>query len=66
MCAVWPTPTGLGAAVIFAYVGMFQGGVCALMFCTNIVDADIDNTRTNAITMDSFLPYCIFILLKVF
>jgi hypothetical protein len=42
---VCPTPTGFGETLMYVYVGTFQGGVCAEMFCINNVGNSIETIR---------------------
>jgi hypothetical protein len=51
MYAFWPTPTGLGAALMKANVGMFHAGVCALAFGTSRVEAPIEIVKNIAIAI---------------
>jgi hypothetical protein len=47
----WPTPTGLGAAEMYAYETMFHAGVCALAGDRVVIGITIDSTR-HKVTME--------------
>jgi len=58
-----PTPTGLGATAMYANVGIFHAGVCALTFGTTIIAAPIEIIKNKAIAIATvlFLAICIFL-----
>jgi hypothetical protein len=60
----WPTPAGLGATLMKAYVGICHGGVWALAVGTSIIEADIESIKKKAIAIAAVLPFnfCIFFL----
>ena len=63
---VCPTPIGFGATLIYMYVGIFQGGVCALVVGKSIIDVPIEIVKIAAIKIAIVLlfSFCIFLFLN--
>jgi hypothetical protein len=57
----WPTPTGLGAALMKAISGTLSGGVCALAFGKSAIEAVIESMKITqiAVANNLFLKICI-------
>ena len=52
---------GLGAATMNAYVGIFQGGVCALALGISVIEAPIETVKIAAIKIAIILLFSVFI-----
>jgi hypothetical protein len=60
--AVCPTPIGFGETLQKEYVGMLNGGDCALAFGISIIEAVIESVKNIAIVIAAILFLAIFIL----
>jgi cbb3-type cytochrome oxidase subunit 3 len=60
--AVCPTPIGFGETLQKEYVGMLNGGDCALAFGISIIEAVIESVKNIAIIIAAILFLAIFIL----
>jgi hypothetical protein len=60
MFVVWPTPTGLGAALMYAKVVICHAGVCACAGMA-VIPIEVTKSATIRITDSLLFDICIFI-----